>query len=599
VAARRAPSRRFRRRGSARAARSASSAAAPTWPSLGASLTTRLLVAAGALAAALALAFQAADVFSRAELETLHARFQIRGEEQVRDVVIVGIDDRTFEEMPRQDSRYPFSRCSFARALEQVDRGGPVAIVYDVQFTEPSDDPRCDNRLVRASARAGNVIFATTEVGVNGASNVFGGLQGQDAAKAAVGNGLLPEEEGALLRVPYEIDGLRTLAAAAYEQIRGAVAQVPDGGAWIDYAGGPGHVPTVSFSRAGEVPAATYRGRVVVMGATAPVLQDRHSTGWSDAEMAGPEIHAHAIRTLLRGTPLRESPGWLGLLLAAGVALVAPAAGLWLRATRAVAVAVAALAAYLVVVQLAFGGGRILPVAAPVVGWATGLAGSLLVFWTIEAVARARTRDTFGRFVGEDVVERVLARADGDRLPGERLPATVLFADLRGFTSFAEERDPQEVVDFLNRYLTEMSDVVLDHGGTLVSFLGDGIMAVFGAPVPQDDHADRALEAARAMLARRDAYEGFAIGIGLHSGEVMSATVGSPRRLEYTAVGDTTNTASRLQGMTGEAEVSLLLSEATRSALAGPPEDLVDLGERPVRGRRASIRVWRLASDPA
>jgi adenylate cyclase len=371
---------------------------------------------------------------------------------------------------------------------------------------------------------------------------------------------------------------------------------VPAGGAWIDYAGPPEHVPAVSFSQAGMVPAERFRNRIVVIGATAPALQDRHPTGWSDAEMSGPEIHANAIRTLLAGAPLRELPGWAALLLAGALALAAPLAGVRMRAPRAVAVGVAAAAAYLVLAQAAFASGRILPVASPLAGWAVGLGGALLVAWAGEAYARARTREMFARFVGDAVVSRVLDRADGTRLMAERLPATVMFADLRDFTPFAEQRDPRAVVEFLDRYLTEMTDVVLDHGGTLVSCMGDGIMAVFGAPLPQDDHADRALGAAREMLRRRDAYDGFELGIGIHSGEVMSGTVGSQRRLEYAVVGDTTNAAARIEAMSKEAGFPLLLSEATRALLREPPAGLSDAGERPVRGRRTAIRVWGLAS---
>ena len=137
-----------------------------------------------------------------------------------------------------------------------------------------------------------------------------------------------------------------------------------------------------------------------------------------------------------------------------------------------------------------------------------------------------------------------------------------------------------EVIDVLNRYLGEMSDAILDHGGTLVSYIGDGIMAVFGAPIEQPDHADRALAAAREMLdvrlprvqrvARRAGHgDGFRMGIGLNSGRVMSGNVGSERRLEYTAIGDTTNTASRLEGMTKGTPHPLFIADSTRELLTG------------------------------
>jgi adenylate cyclase len=153
-----------------------------------------------------------------------------------------------------------------------------------------------------------------------------------------------------------------------------------------------------------------------------------------------------------------------------------------------------------------------------------------------------------------------------------------------------------------------MSDAILNHGGTLVAYMGDGIMAVFGAPIEQDDHADRALRAASEMLWERlPAFndwirseglgDGFRMGIGLNSGSVMSGNVGSERRLEYTAIGDTTNTASRIESMTKGTPHQLFLADATRSRLHDPPAELIDVGELEVRGRQAKVRLWSLPDD--
>ena len=186
-----------------------------------------------------------------------------------------------------------------------------------------------------------------------------------------------------------------------------------------------------------------------------------------------------------------------------------------------------------------------------------------------------------------------------------------MFSDLRGFTSFAEKMPVDQVIEVLNRYLTEMSDAILDHGGTLVAYMGDGIMAVFGAPVEQPDHADRALAAAREMLGPRlDALqrvppraracgEGFRMGVGLNSGQVMSGNVGSERRLEYTAIGDTTNTAARLEGMTKGTPHMLFVAESTVDMLKEPPDDLVFVDEFEVRGREAKIRLWSFSDSGA
>ena len=165
------------------------------------------------------------------------------------------------------------------------------------------------------------------------------------------------------------------------------------------------------------------------------------------------------------------------------------------------------------------------------------------------------------------------------------------------------------MIDALNRYLTAMSEAILDHGGTLVAYMGDGIMAVFGAPLQQDDHADRALAAARDMLARlegfngwlreQELHQGFKMGIGLNTGPVMSGNVGSERRLEYTALGDTTNTAARLEGMTKGTPHQLYVADSTRDALRTPATDLVEVGEFEVRGRKAKIRLWSVAEAQA
>jgi class 3 adenylate cyclase len=239
----------------------------------------------------------------------------------------------------------------------------------------------------------------------------------------------------------------------------------------------------------------------------------------------------------------------------------------------------------------------------------------------LETVARARekadaerrhVRDVFSRFVPEAVVEEVLAQTDGARLGGRALDGTIMFTDLRGFTSFSETLSPDEVIAVVNRFLSEQTETIMAHGGTIVAYLGDGLMAAFGAPIEQPDHADRAVAASRALLAetlprlnawmRERGYgDGFRMGIGLNSGSFISGNVGHERRLEYTAIGDVTNTASRIEGLTKGTRHQLLLAGATVEALTAPPADLVAFGDSEVRGRQGHITLWSLesVSDPA
>jgi adenylate cyclase len=169
------------------------------------------------------------------------------------------------------------------------------------------------------------------------------------------------------------------------------------------------------------------------------------------------------------------------------------------------------------------------------------------------------------------------------------------------------------VIKAVNVYLSEMTEAIHEQGGTLVSYEGDGIMAVFGAPIEQADHADRAVEASRKMLTERlpafndwlssQGHEaGFRMGIGLNSGTVVSGNVGSEQRMEYTALGDTTNTAARLQGMTKGTPFQLFMSDSTREALVREREDLIYVDEFEVRGREAKVRIWSVfdaADEPA
>ncbi|MEV6678196.1 adenylate/guanylate cyclase domain-containing protein [Streptomyces erythrochromogenes] len=219
-----------------------------------------------------------------------------------------------------------------------------------------------------------------------------------------------------------------------------------------------------------------------------------------------------------------------------------------------------------------------------------------------------RIREIFAHFIPESLVEEVLATTDSScMITGQRRIASVMFSDLRGFTTWAESSPPDRVIEVLNRYLSTMSDVILDHGGTLVSYMGDGIMAVFGAPVEDTSHADLAVAAAREMavdalsdfnawLRHHDLGQGFRVGIGVNSGPVMSGTVGSERRLEYTAVGDTTNTAARLEQLTKSCGHTVLVSEATRNLLSREPSDLAPIGEFSLRGKEAAVSLWILDS---
>jgi len=225
----------------------------------------------------------------------------------------------------------------------------------------------------------------------------------------------------------------------------------------------------------------------------------------------------------------------------------------------------------------------------------------------LHELERDHVRGVFARFLPESVVDEALERSDGEpRLGGERMTGTIMFTDLRGFTSFAESTAAERVIDALNRYLGDMGDAVLDHGGTLVAYTGDGLLAAFGAPIPREDHADRAIAAAGEMIRQRlpafndwvaaeGLADGFGMGIGVNSGPLMSGNVGSERRVEYTVIGDTVNTASRIEALTKETPFPALVADETRAAMRTQTEELVYVDEFAIRGRQSRMKLWGLA----
>lgn len=589
------------------------------------------IVAVGATG--LAIVAYETDLLRSLELSTVNTRFAIRGRQRPpANIVLVEIDERTFDELGLQ---WPFPRRVHAKVIEDIAREHPRAIAYDVQFSEASACPlstggaqprpgACpqargdETALLEALDNAeGRTVMTTTETEGHGKMR-FLGAEG-NALLAEVGsrpaNGLLPTDPGGVLRrVSFAVGGLKTLAVVSAEVATGRrlrASEFDGTPAWIDYYGPENTFHRVSFSAVylGHTPRGLFHHKIVVVGPSAPTLQDIHPTSTA-RQMPGAEVQASAIATVLRGLPLRSSAAWVDLALIVLLGCATPLATLRFGSIATVGLALALAAAFAVGVQVAFDNGHVVSFVYPLGALILSAAGALSVQLVTVAFERERVRDLFSRFVPENVVDEVLASAGGElRLGGVQREGTVMFTDLRGFTTFAETLTPDRVIEVLNRYLSEMSDAILDHGGTLVAYMGDGIMAVFGAPIVQADHADRALATAREMLAVRlprfndwlreqQLGRGFRMGIGLNSGRVMSGNVGSERRVEYTAVGDTTNVAARIEQLTKGTPHQLMLSGATKEALTAEADDLAFVDRIELRGRRAEIAIWSLVEEP-
>jgi adenylate cyclase len=213
------------------------------------------------------------------------------------------------------------------------------------------------------------------------------------------------------------------------------------------------------------------------------------------------------------------------------------------------------------------------------------------------ATARDRITNLFGQHVSPQVVERLMA--EGADTTSDTRRVAVMFADFRSFTAGARSRSPQDVVDRLDGAFAVLVEILDRHGGIVNKFLGDGFLALFGAPFEAAEAPHHAVAAAREMLRAMDAINKGAswplrIGIGIHFGEVVAGNIGSPRRKEYTVIGDTVNFASRLEALNKEFGSQLLISAAVRDALGHDCGDAVSLGEVPIRGYEQPMTVWQL-----
>ena len=375
----------------------------------------------------------------------------------------------------------------------------------------------------------------------------------------------------------------------------------------INYAGPGGtfrHLSAVDLM-SGKIAPAAVRDRIVFIGATAAGTYDLRVTPTSPI-MPGVEKHANVAANILSGRFLRR-PDWVELVEVAGI-LCFPLLLAWLLPRLR---PVVSLGGVLVVwgvmfaaVHLAFRGGLWLPVVYPTLALGLTFVGITVYRLLTEERQRLWTKRAFQRFVSPEVVEQIMDNPAALQFGGEVRSLTVLFTDIRDFTGFTERHQPQEVVQMLHEYLTRMVDQVLEQQGTLDKFIGDAVMAIFGAPLPQPDHAERACRAALGMIRELDtlqarwAAEGrepFRMGVGINTGEMVVGNLGSEQLFDYTVVGDGVNLAARLESLNKEYKTTnpIIISESTYLA-AKDVLDVVRLGEVTVKGKSRPVVIYEL-----
>jgi adenylate cyclase len=352
-----------------------------------------------------------------------------------------------------------------------------------------------------------------------------------------------------------------------------------------------------------SVDPARFRGRIVVIGTTAAGLHDVFAVPFGAAgKMPGSQIHASVIDQLLSSRFIEPAgrAGRGGLVAASALLSALLVVLLPLRwAAAATGVAAAGLVAF---TFTTFARGAWWPLAQPALALALGGVGGLSYRYLVEGREKRAVKRLFSRYVSRDVYEQVLANPALAELGGRRREMSVLFSDIRGFTGLTERGEPEAIVGQLNEYFSRMVDVVFAHRGTLDKFVGDMVMALFGAPLEDADHADHAVETALAMVEALDDLNrewqargrpALGIGIGINSGEMIAGNIGSEKVRSYTVIGDAVNLGSRLESLNKDYRTSIIVSEHTVRRLKGR-YDLKPLGEVVVKGKSQAVAIFEV-----
>ena len=620
---------------------------AHSWALTGAALTLTV-------AAPLVLAHHA-GFLGTTQIALVDFLFKTRGSQPARSTVIVGIDQRSYQALLAKHgplSQWP--RTLYAQALDALrepaagdvpaapGRVGPRVVAFEVFFDGARSE---DAELAQAMLRSGNVVTPVVAQGerapdpdpglprrfdtfLRPSPGILGTAAGEGLANVTVSPDSVVRGLPLLLRAGGERLPAMALTLAALYARRPSVLDAEPGPGVVHAAGraipvSEGQIMAINFlgppsSPDGKGPfqiipfvdvlegrfdRSVVRDRIVLIGPTIRGV-DEHPTPTSTyTSMWGVEILANAVETVVHQRYLVASARWmtvLGIILMISIAaLVTHWASPWLAGLAVGAL----LTAYVTTAVMAFDAGLVLNLVYPPAGALAGFAVTLAHRVVFAERDRRMAREAMERYLSPTVGRWVLEDPRRLTLGGELREMTVLFTDLREFTTLSHDLPPVTLVALLNRYRSIMSDVVFAHDGVIVQFAGDAIEAFWNAPMAQPDHARRACRAALGMSAALQAlrpefeargWEGLDIGIGINTGRMVVGNFGSRRRLEYAVVGDPVNVAARLEGLTKVYGVRVIAGDETRAA-AGDAFVWRFLDLVAVKGRREPLRVWEVA----
>lgn len=544
------------------------------------------------------------------------------------DIYVIGIDEETLMKYGTWQS---FSRSGMARLLKRLNQNpdlAPAVIGLDVGFFGETT-PEADQALAEAAALCDNVV--TTSYAAFG--KVIDEREGGFSVEEQV---ITYEEPFDLLsrnvtwgfsNVPLDPDGIvrhsmgrmnvgeevqYSFAAELYRkytkelpaQVLGqeALSYIPFTGRPYDYYGSETAGLSFAAVAEGEIPSELFAGAIVLVGPYSTGMMDSYYTAIDHAvPMYGVEVHANILQAMLEGNQKKELSKASELLITAVLLiLMAGAAGMG-KMKFTILSAVFLSAAYWTAAKLAYEKGTVLPLLYPMTAVAVSLIFHVADSYVRERLEKRHLEQIFGKYVSRQVVSNILKEGETAlKLGGQKKDIAVLFVDIRGFTPLSESLPPEKVVEILNQYLELTTSAVFVNEGTVDKFIGDATMAIYNAPVDLDDYVCRAVKTGLDMVEGAKKLEqnlgqitekkvGF--GIGINCGEAVIGNIGTSRRMDYTAIGNTVNTAARLesQAKAGEVLVSEEVYERVKERFV-----FAYLGERRLKGIAEEAKIYRV-----
>ncbi len=587
----------------------------------------------GAAAAGLTL-LAASGLFYKTEQSLADSWYQ-RSQAVSGDIVLVGIDQKALDSIgPYQQ----WGRDVIAEVVETLNQSEdchPAVIGIDVLYSGETQ-AEADARLAGAAGKYGNVVAACAAKFGSGLVPDGNGdyrmdrffVQAFDEPYEALKNvaeqghiNAMMDKDGILrhhlleIRLPdgKTVPSLALMAAKKYKESKGEeLSELPptdSRGFWyLPFSGAPGHFnESISIADviSGEAAPDYFNGKIVLIGPCATGLQDSYLTAIDHARaMYGVEYQANAVQALL-SMNFKKEAGKRWQLAALFVTLIGGAALFWkCSAVFSTTVWILVSAGYLILCRWLYGHGQVLNVLWIPAGMTVLYGGSLAFNYGQELLEKRRVVQTFKRYVAPEIVNELMKEGSKAlNLGGRMTEIAVLFVDIRGFTSMSEALEADQVVEILNQYLSLVSDCILKNGGTLDKFVGDAAMAFWGAPLalPRKECARKAARAAMDMVegsrnlserVQREHKQTVSFGVGIHMGKAVVGNIGSPKRMDYTAIGDTVNTAARLEGKAPPGKI--YISREVADTLEGEI-DTTSLGHSvKLKGKAAGFEVLTL-----